>query len=1198
MSDTGARTSAGILESPGNVRLNGITIASYRLLGPFGGGEGLYHAIRIAERRPVLLLLAVSERAERPGGEPGSRLRRIALAASALGHPAIATVQEVGPAGEGRFFVALEAVDGETLEGRLVRGPLPLAETQDIALRLAEALARAHAEGAEGLVHGDLRPSCVLLTPEGPRIAAFGLGELLASGPAAAEGATIYRAPERIQGAPPSPAADVWSLGVLLYEMLTGRPPFSGADEEERAAAVLEASPAPLPGALRSIERVVLGALRKRPEERWANGAAILEALRAVPPGLGTGSELEPTLVDFPLQPGGTGPHRAQPGQRTGPEGLSARDLPSYRLGEVLGSGGMAVVYRAEDLRLGRTVALKFLAPELSRDPGAKRQFLREARAASALDHPNVCTIHEVGETGDGQIFLAMPWYDGETVRQRIQRGLLDPAEAVEIAIQVAQGLAKAHRLGIVHRDVKPANLMITKDGVVKILDFGLAQLAGGTGAQTGDPRGGTVAYMSPEQADGRGMDGRTDLWSLGVVLYEMLTGRKPFRGDREQGIFYSILHAEPEPMARSRPTPSDLPPELERIVARLLAKNREERYPDAETLLTDLRAVATEPRGSRSLLAPSRRAPSSRRRGLLVAVVLFLLIAGSVAFLVRSRGTAPGQGPVESDFTALTTEAGRETFPSVSPEGDFFVYAKTVDGDFDIFWQRAGGGNPQNLTNSPGPDTQPAISLDGEWIAFRSARQGGGLFLMGATGESVRRLTDFGFNPAWSPDGREIVFATEEVTGPGSRGSRSQLWIAEVATGATRRLEIGLETGLETSGDAVQPSWSPDGRRIAYWGVLAGTGRRAIWTVPAAGGEPLLAVDGGGAALLWSPAWAPDGRHLYFASDRGGAMGLWRVPIDQRSGRVRGEPRQVLAPATSSALPSLARDGGRIVFVSSEERANVVRIAFDPVRLETAGVLRPVTSGSRFVRSVHASPNDGLLVYATAAPQEDLFLIRPDGSGQEQLTDDPAKDRLPRWSADGRRIVFYSERGGEGYEAWAWTPDAPGVERLTALPGAVVEPLESPDGSLLVCGIDFSGPRLIDLRKPLAERTPRGLAIDSATGGEPLAFGVTSWSPDGSRLAGFDEQGRIVLYSFASRRAEVLPETGTNATWLRDGRSLLFLRDDAVWAIDVPSRRARKLLDPPDHSAFSWIALSPDERTLYLVHSTQEADIGMLTLK
>jgi serine/threonine protein kinase/Tol biopolymer transport system component len=1176
--------------------LNGITIASYRLLGPFGGGEGLYRAIRITDRRPALLLLAVSER---PGDEPGSRLRRIALAASVLGHPAIANVQEVGQAGDSRLFVALEAIDGETLEGRLVRGPLPLDEAQDIALRLADGLARAH---GESLVHGDLRPSCILLTPEGPRIAAFGLGELVASGPAAVEGATFYRAPERLRGAPPSPAADVWSLGVLLYEMLTGRPPFGGADEEERAAAVLEASPFPLPGVLRSIERVVLGALRKRPEERWADAAAMLDALRAVPQELGTGSELAPTVVAIPLQPGASGPHRAasgphraQAGQRTGPEGLSTRELPSYRLGAVLGSGGMAVIYRAEDLRLGRTVALKFLSPELSRDPGAKKQFLREARAASALDHPNVCTIHEVGETGDGQIYLAMPWYDGETVRHRIQRGMLDPAEAVEIAIQVAQGLAKAHRLGIVHRDIKPANLMITSDGVVKILDFGLAQLAGGTGAHTGEPRGGTVAYMSPEQAEGHGMDGRTDLWSLGVVLYEMLTGRKPFRGDLEQGIFYAILRSDPKPLAEVR---SDLSPELGRIVARLLAKKREERHPDAESLLTDLRAVATEPRGVRSLPEPPRTAPSSRRRGLLAAVLLFLLIAGSAAFLFLSRGGEQGQGPVESDFTALTTEAGRETFPSVSPEGDFFVYAKTVNGDFDVFWQRAGGGNPRNLTSSPGADTQPALSPDGQSIAFRSSRAGGGLFVMGATGESVRRLTDFGFNPAWSPDGREIVFATEEVTGPGSRGSRSQLWIVDVVTGGIRRLETGPETG----GDAVQPAWSPDGRRIAYWGVPAGTGRRAIWTIsaiPTAGGEPILVVDGGGSALVWSPAWAPDGKHLYFAGDRGGAMGLWRVPIDQRSGRVRGEPRQVLAPATSSALPSLARDGRRIAFVSSEERANVVRIGFDPVRLETTGVLRPVTSGSRSVRSVHASPDGKMLVYATAAPQEDLFAVHSDGSGQLQLTDDPAKDRLPRWSADGERIVFYSDRGGEGYEAWARDARGPRLERLTDVSGAVVEPLESPDGSLLVCGIDFTGPRLIDLRKPLAERTPRGLQIDEAGAGEgPPAFGVTSWAPDGSRLAGFDEQGRIVVYSFASRRAEVLPETGTNATWLRDGRTLLFLRDDAVWAIDVPSRRARKLLDPPAHSAFSWIALSPDERTLYLVHATEEADIGMLTLK
>src|SRR5258708_515851 len=251
--------------------------------------------------------------------------------------------------------------------------------------------------------------------------------------------------------------------------------------------------------------------------------------------------------------------------------GMIGRVISHYRILGPLGGGGMGVVYQAQDLSLERVVALKFLPPELSRDPEAKTRFLQEARAASALDHPNICTIHEAGETDQGQLYLAMACYDGETLKQRLQRGPLPIDEALETAQQIARGLVKAHRSGIEHRDIKPANLIITADEIVKILDFGIAKLAGAAGLTRIGSSLGTPGYMSPEQARGEEVDPRTDVWSLGAVLYEMVTGRRPFRGDHDQAVLYALFNQEPDPVPQLRP---HAPPELIRIIGRILTKN------------------------------------------------------------------------------------------------------------------------------------------------------------------------------------------------------------------------------------------------------------------------------------------------------------------------------------------------------------------------------------------------------------------------------------------------------------------------------------------------------------------------------------------------------------------------------------------------------------------------------------------------
>jgi len=824
-------------------------------------------------------------------------------------------------------------------------------------------------------------------------------------------------------------------------------------------------------------------------------------------------------------------------------ESLAGPAVPRFQIVGLVGTGGMGVVYRAEDTLLGRTVALKFLPPALTPNPQAKARFLNEARAASALDHPNLCTVHEIGETAEGQLYLVMPCYDGETLKQRLERGPLPVAEALRIAVQAARGLAKAHRHGIVHRDIKPANLMITGDGIVKILDFGIARLPG-EGPSV--PRLGTPGYMAPEQERAGEVDARCDVWSLGAVLREML--------------------------------PRDAPPGLDGVLSRMLAEKPADRYADAAALLDDLSALERVP--------GSARRPPAWVPVLMAVLVAALAVAAGSWFLRGVRRPDPAvPDPRQATLTRLTDLPGKEWFPSLSPDGNFFVYARKVGERSRLFLQQVGGGTALDLLpDSTAGDSQPAISPDGRQIAFRSEREGGGIFVMGLMGESVRRVTDFGFNPAWSPDGREILVATEGIENPQIRRHASEIFRIDLATGKRR---------LVHPGDAVQPAWSPHGLRIAYWG-LSPSGQRVIRTVPASGGEAVQVTAG--RSVDWNPVWSPDGRSLYFASDRSGITNLWRLPIDERSGRVLGEPEPVTTSGQASMLLSLSRDGRHIAYTGDETRTVLEKLTFGAATGTTTGPAVTIAETSDLIATFDASRDGRWLVYQTSVPQEDLFVIHPDGTGLRRLTQDAFKDRQPRWSPDGTRIAFYSNRGGT-YEIWTLRADGSQLERAMVLPGRqAFHPIWSPDGRQLACDLG-ENEALIDLTRPLAERQP--LLLPPA--GEGKGFSASSWSADGRRLAGNLHQpdGRqlpgIVLYAPADRTYLRLSERGEGATWLSDSRHLLYWDSETLFLLDTQTRTARQVLAIPPGSAHNDLGVSPDDRVLYLARNTEQGDIWLL---
>jgi Tol biopolymer transport system component len=823
-----------------------------------------------------------------------------------------------------------------------------------------------------------------------------------------------------------------------------------------------------------------------------------------------------------------------------------------YRLLEQLGRGGMGVVYRAEDTRLRRTVALKFLPSGLTRDPASKARFLQEAQAASALDHTNICTIYEVGEAGDGELYLAMACYDGETIRAKINRGPLPVAEAVNLGRQVAQGLAKAHRHGLVHRDIKPANLMVTGDGVVKILDFGIAKLLGEAGATLAGAFAGTPAYMSPEQARGEEVDARTDVWSLGVVLHEMLTGARPLES----------------------PQRPNLPSGLELVLEKMLAPSPADRYPTAAEALADLTAFQD------SLISAR-----NTRRAVLWAVAA-ALAAGALAMgLWLNRRERP---PVRGTFAHVTDQEGREEYPSLSPDGTAIVYVRTTSGQRDLYWQRVDGGEPKLLTpNSPFDDTQPAFSPDGQQIAFRSEREGGGIYLLALKEGTLRRIADVGYNPGWSPDAKALAVGTAIVDDPSRRTTDSNIWRLDVATGRMHQIALN---------DGVQPSWSPHGQRIAYWGLSADHDRRILWTVQAEGGKPVPVLDDGN--LNWNPVWSPDGKFLYFGSDRNGALSLWRMPIDESSGKVLGQAELIPTSSEASGFWSFSRDGNRMSYASDDSRSRLERFSFNSEKIRVTGSGVPIANVSRGIRSCDISPDGQWIAYHAMLPQEDLYVVRSDGRDQHWVTHDRYKDRHPFWSPDGQWLLFYSNRRGI-YEPWIIRPNGKGRRTIMRRPGqSVTYPIWSPDGKRIACTLGDEAV-LIDLKEPPTKRSPKALPTNTSSG---ETIRPADWSSDGQSLAGnmVRLDGSVIdgigLFYVQLGLYKRLTDSGSSPIWIGSGSNLLYLDKGAIATVDAETKLAQKVLSPAVNSEFVMMSLSPDQGSLFAVQGTNEGDVWLLT--